>query len=361
MKEDLRIYEQSIKSKSCFGWTPKYEETFRTQLSEIVFIPIAQEAIKNLGWDLLLVEGNAVIARKNASGFHWGQKITVSFQGGNVNVQSESLQTFLLDYGRNFKRVKLFIYAFRQVEKMNDKASLKELEEITVKSNNWDDYEIPAILPVPPLEQRPRPWIAFGLAVLLASSLGFLLALLSVKFVYIRGVYEVGIGFLIGIGFKYLMRWSNYQDIDKLFYLLIGIVGLVFLSHQYFTYLLSVPKDLVGALSFFDFMVLRIQSGLVIKSINTSSIGLVISWVFQIWIIYLVGYLQLVSRWSEDLMDKVPKEVVDFAVYHIVKGKEESEIRKELSKLGWSEKKDQDNVFNLLGYIQEVQDIEDYY
>ena len=54
MKESLETYEKTIEKKHSFGWTPKFEEEFRTNLNEKVFIPIVEKTIENLGWDLIL-------------------------------------------------------------------------------------------------------------------------------------------------------------------------------------------------------------------------------------------------------------------------------------------------------------------
>lgn len=48
MTDDLEKYASSIKKKHSFSWTPKFEEEFRTQISQIVFVPIAVKAIEKL-------------------------------------------------------------------------------------------------------------------------------------------------------------------------------------------------------------------------------------------------------------------------------------------------------------------------
>ena len=43
---------------------------------------------------------------------------------------------------------------------------------------------------------------------------------------------------------------------------------------------------------------------------------------------------------------------MDFAYYHFVKGKDENGVRKELAKKGWSNVKDQDDVFEAMGQFR---------
>ena len=88
--------------------------------------------------------------------WHWGQKITVTFEYGKVKVKSVSLGNEFWDIGRNSKRVKLFIYAFQQTENEFDQDALAALEKETEKANNWDDYEIPKSLPQPKERKEPR-------------------------------------------------------------------------------------------------------------------------------------------------------------------------------------------------------------
>jgi len=357
MTEELKQYESTIKKKISFGWTPKFEEEFRTQMNKTVFFPIAKEIIEAIGWDLVFEDESTLEAKQRAEGFHWGQKITIKYQLGKVIVDSKSNQSPLLDFGRNSKRVKLFIYAFQNSEKSYDKKSLQELEEKTIKANNLGDYEIPETLPQPQKHTKPKSWIPLIGGILVAFILGFLIAFMTVKVTYVIGIYEVAIGFLIGFAFKYLIKLSNYTNFDKLNYLLLGVVLITYLLNQYFLYLLIVSENNIDSLGFFNFIQLRFQEGLTIKSMNTGWIGLVLSWIFQIGFTYRIAYIQLVSNLTQYQLEKVPMEVVDFAYYHFVKGKDESGVRKELESKGWSNIKDQNDAFEAIEAIQEMQEL----
>ena len=59
-------------------------------------------------------------------------------------------------------------------------------------------------------------------------------------------------------------------------------------------------------------------------------------------------YLKVTSKLVSYTIERVPKEVVNFAYYHLVKEKSEVEVRKELTSKGWSNTKNQNEVFDAL-------------
>lgn len=357
MKEELKKYESTLKKKISFGLTPQFEEEFRTQLNKTVFFPIAKEIIETIGWDLVFEDESTLEAKQYAEGFHWGQRITIKYQSGRVIVNSKSNQSPLFDFGRNSKRVKLFIYAFQRSEKSYDKKSLHELEQKTIKANNLDDYEIPETLPQPKKQAKPKHWIPIIGGILIAISLGLLIALLSIKVTYVIGIYEVAIGFLLGFSFKYIIKLSNYTNFDKLNYLLIGVVILTYFLNQYFSYQMIIGENKIESFSFFNFIQLRFQEGLKIDTLNIGWIGLLVSWIFQIGFTYGIAYIQLASHLSKYQLEKIPMEVLDFAYYHFVKGKDENGVRQELSNKGWTKNEDQNDVFEAMGAIQGLQEL----
>lgn len=357
MTEEFKQYERSIKKQHSFGWTPKYEESFHTDLNETVFLSIAKEAIEKLDWDVVYQDEYVIEAKKRATGFDWGQKITVKYQLNKVTVNSKCLGNEMWDFGRNSKRVKLFIYAFATLEKGYDKAALITLEEEVNSANNWEDYVIPEVLPKPKKQVEPKFWLPIIGGIILALLLGLLVAFLTVKFSYVIGVYEIGVGFLIGIGFKYLIQLSNYTNFNKLSYILLGVVITTYILNQYFLYGFIMNENNIEPIGFINFIQLRLEEGLLLKSMNTGWIGLVISWIIQLVLTYGFAYFQLTSILTQYQLEKVPMEVVNFAFYHFVKGKDEEEVRQELAKMGWSKRVDQDDVFASIGAIQEMEEI----
>jgi hypothetical protein len=113
----------------------------------------------------------------------------------------------------------------------------------------------------------------------------------------------------------------------------------------------------IEPIGFLNFIQMRFQEGLLIKSMNTGWIGLVISWIFQIGFTYVIAYTQITSHLTRYQLEKIPMEVVNFAFYHFVKGKDENEVRKELTKMGWSKEEDQNDVFESIGAIQSMQEL----
>ena len=185
-----------------------------------------------------------------------------------------------------------------------------------------------------------------------ALLLGYVVAFLSIKGIYIIGLFEVGVAFAIGFALKFLIKASNYTNYDILNYTLIGMVILVYVSNQYFQYQIILNENNYEPIGFLEFLKLRLEAGLTIKSLNTGWIGLVISWIFQLGFTYAIGMLRLASNLTSYQLERVPMEVVDFAFYHFVKDKTENQVRSELSKMGWTEEQDQNEVFESICAIQ---------
>ena len=84
---------------------------------------------------------------------------------------------------------------------------------------------------------------------------------------------------------------------------------------------------------------------------------LVISWILQVLIIYYVTLLRTVSAVVVYQMERTPSDVVDFAYYHFVKGKSESEVRLELSRMGWTDHRCQTEVIESISAVGERQEL----
>jgi len=352
MTEELKQYEKSIEKKHSFNWTPKYEEESRTDLNKTVFIPIVVKTFEKLGWDLVFQDETNAEAKRKGDWNRWTEKIAVSFDYGKVKVKSVSLGNEMWDNGRNSKRVKLFIHVFQQIEKEFDRESLAELEKEVEKTNNWDDYVIPESLPQPKERKEPQFWIPIIGGIIIALLLGLIVAFLSVKGIYIIGLFEVGVAIAIGFSLKYLVKFSNYTNYEKLNYVLIGMVIITYVSNQYFQYQIILNENNYEPIGFIEFIKLRLKGGLTIKSLNTGWIGLVISWIFQLGFTYAIGMLRLASSLTAYQLERIPMEVVNFAFFHFVKEKTEDQVRTELSKMGWTESHDQDEVFESIGAVQ---------
>ncbi|WP_396595971.1 hypothetical protein [Dokdonia sp. R86516] len=352
MTEELKKYESTIKKKHSFNWTPKFEEEIRTDLNKTVIIPIVIQAFEKLGWDLVYQDEKNAEAKRKGDWNRWTEKISVTFDYGKLTIKSVSLGNEMWDNGRNSKRVKLFIYAFQNTEKEFDRETLGELEKEVEKKNNWDDYVTPESLPQPKIRKEPQFWIPIVGGIITALLLGFIVAFLSVKGIYIIGLFELGVAIVMGSVLKQLIKISNYTFYYHLHYLLIVMILVTYISNQYFQYQIILNENNFQPFSFWQFMQARFEAGLTIKKLNTGWVGLLISWGLQLVITYFIGVLRLSSSLISYSLERVPMEVVDFAFYHFVRQKTEDQVRDELSKMGWTEKQDQEEVFESIGAMQ---------
>lgn len=360
MEESLKIHEKTITKKHSFGWTPKFEEEFRTSLNEKLFISLAEKTFQNLNWDVVYQNNKTIEAKRKENSFgieKWTEAISATYNHGKVLVKSESLGNEMWDNGRNSKRVKLFIHAFKETEKSFDKEALNKLEIEIDRKNNWDDYVIPENLPQPKEIKTPNFTIPLIGGLISSVLLAFIIAEISVNVIYVIGLFEFLAGLVLAFSLKYLIQISNFTEFQKLKYLLIGMIILTYTLNQYFQYEIILREYNNDRIGFLAFLKLRFEEGLTIKKINTGWIGLLISWGIQLVITYYVALLRLISNITSYQLNRIPGEVIDFAFYHFLKDKTENEVRIELSQKGWSEKRNQDEVFEAIVAINEVKEL----
>jgi hypothetical protein len=360
MEDIFKSYEKTITKKHSVNFSPKYKEEFRTSVNKTLFVAIAEKTVERLGWDLVFKDENNIEAKRKEKSLgveRWTEAITASYDYGNVIVKSESLGNEMWDVGRNSKRVKLFIYAYEETLKTFDQHSLNELEKEIEKKNNWDDYIIPESLPQPFQAKKQNIMIPIIGGLIFSLILGFVIAFISVKGMYFIGLFEFLVATILGLIMKQLIKFSNFTDFNKLQYLLAGMIILVYISNQYFQYEIILNENNYDRIGFWEFLKLRFSQGLIIKNLNTGWIGLLISWILQLGLTGLFLYLQIVSILTKYIIERVPGEVVDFAYYLFLKQKTEQEVRNELSKKGWVNKVNQDEVFEAIGGIQNATEL----
>ena len=272
-------------------------------------------------------------------------------------MKSESLGNEMWDVGRNSKRVKLFIYAYEETLKTFDRQSLNELEKEIEKKNNWDDYVIPESLPQPIKGKEPNILIPIVGGLIISLILGIAIAFISVKGMYFIGLFEFLVATTIALTMKQLIKLSNFTDFNKLQYILAGMILLIYFSNQYFQYEIILNENNYDRIGFWEFLKLRFSQGLTIKNLNTGWIGLIISWILQLGLTGLFVYLKIISILTKYAIERVPVEVVDFAYYHFVKEKTEEDVRNELAKKGWTDKINQDEVFEAIGGFQSATEL----
>lgn len=352
MDKNFKNYEETIPRKHRISFSPKYKEEFKTSVNEIIFIAVAEKAFEKLGWDVVYKDDFTIEVKRKEAGWmneRWTEIITATYKEGNIAVKSESLGNEIWDAGKNSKRVKLFIYAYQETLKTFDQEALQELEKEAERKNNWDDYIIPDTLPKPAQTKTPDLTIPLIGGLFVSLILGFTLAYLSVKGVYLIILFEFLVATAIGFAMKYLIKFSNYTDFRKLQYVLAAMIILIYASSQYFQYEIILRENNLERIGFLSFLKIRFSQGFTVNKVNLGWIGWIISWIIQLGLTGLFTYLKIIMVLTKYVLERIPAEVVDFACYHAFKNKSEEEIRKELAGKGWSDKKDQDEVFEAIG------------
>ncbi|MEG0698270.1 MAG: hypothetical protein RR447_14130, partial [Algoriella sp.] len=125
-----------------------------------------------------------------------------------------------------------------------------------------------------------------------------------------------------------------------------------FIGNQLFQYYFILAENDFVRIDFFEFMKIKLEQGLIIKSLNVGSIGLIISWILQLGLTFIFGYLNLTRFLISYVVKRIPTEVIDFAFFHFIKGKTEQQVRAELASLNWSDEQNQNEVFEALDGIQ---------
>ena len=349
MKEELKQYSSTIRKKHVIAWSPKYQESIHTDLGGKRLIAVILEVISDLGW-LIHYRNETEIVVQTKVKFNRYEVIRISFSTGKIEVESRSTGNAFWDMGRNSKWVKLFAYAFTSIEKSYSKTDLKDLEEGLIKQDNWDDYEIPNQLPKPVKRIKPTFWIPLIGGLVIAICIAFTFAKFTSVGRYIIFLFDVLTGLTIGYTIKYLIRWGNYIEGDRLTGLVIVTSVLSFCFYQYFSFLfIDIPFSNVG---FIDFITNRFNQGVEIESIQLGSWAVALQWGIQLVLPMIIAYLLMVTSLINYIAERVPQEVVDFAYYHFLKNKTESQVRNELIKMGWVTKECQDEVFMAIEAIK---------
>ncbi|MDR3025886.1 hypothetical protein [Chryseobacterium sp.] len=357
MEDIFRNYEETISRKHSIGFTPKYKEEFRTFVNETLFIAIAEKAFEKLGWDVVYKDDHSIEAKYKETSWmsnRWTEIITAQYNNNNVLVKSESLGNEIWDNGKNSKRVKLFIYAYQETLKTFNIQALKDLEKEIEKKNNWDDYVIPETLPQPRPTKTPNITLPIIGGICISLIIGFLVAYLSVKGLYFIGLFEFLVATALVFVMKYLIKFSNYTNINKLLYLLGGMTVLTYVSSEYLQYEIILNTNNLERIGFWNFLKIQFSNGFTVNKINTGWIGWIVIWIVQLGLTGIFIYFRLVVALTKYVLERVPPEVVDFTYYHLIKDKSEEEIRAELSKKGWSDVQHQNEAFEAIAGHQNV-------
>ncbi|MDP5171213.1 MAG: hypothetical protein NWR72_13295 [Bacteroidia bacterium] len=357
MTEELKRYEKSIKKRHRFGFPPKEDARVQTSLEKAILPALAVRVFENLGWPVHFQDGETVIANRVGKVGFATEKIRVTFENGSILVSSESLGNEFWDNGRNSKRVDLFIQGFKEVTSSLDRREERQLlAKAEEERNFFEDYQVPVSLPEQGLHGSPQLWIPIVGLALVSLALGYLLSVLSGNGLYIIGLFEFGVAVALAFSMKSLLKWGNYTDILRLSIVLTGAVLLTYFSHQYFLYLAYLAANGYGTFGFGEYLAMRIKYGLIIKSVNLGSIGLIVSWLFQVGLVWVIATARFVPAVWKYQIERVPEAVVEFALFHLLQEKEVSEVRDELAKMGWTTEQDQSEVIEAVSAIFEARE-----
>lgn len=357
MNIDIENLQSEIKRKHVFKYKPEFTESFKTDISENQIIPLTIEVFEKLEWPVVFTDKKSVEAKRKGDFNKLTEKVTVKKNSsGRIEVHSKTIEGNFLDFGKNSKRTGLFIALFKKLSlEYKESGKFVELETEYEKQNNWTDYEIPTKLPQPKVYGKPNLAIAIIGGIIISIGIGLLIGFLTQNFVYFIGVYELGIGLALGYLFSEVLKQANYIEFDKI-QIMIGIMAfLVCLTSLYFQYYLIITENNISDLGFIEFVKLRIENGLMIKTLNTGWIGLALSWIFQIVFPFFLAQAKVASSLMNYSIEKIPEKVIEYVIYLFDNEKSESEVRAELASKGWNKKEDQEDVFDAIGAISGFQ------
>ncbi len=346
---------KSIDTEIHFGWTPEHKETTNSNVPFELINVIVEQAVSKLGWDLVFQTTDSVEIKRIVDG-NWTEKLTLEIsKKGELTINSKSLGSGMLDMGRNSKWVKLLIHVIHEVESEYDSDSLEQLAIDTKKKENMDDYVVPDSLSKPESFKTPEIWSPIIGALIGTTVLAAIFAIFT-KYFYIMLLFETGIGLGLAIVVFQSCKYGNYTHyINTRVIMGFSVVGIVFLT-QFFQYSMVIYEHSAFEVTFLQFMELRFEQGFTFQDLNLGWIGLLAMFSVQLFVIYYVCWARLSTFLATFQMERVPEDVIEFAVYQLVKGKTEIGLKNELAKKGWSENSHQEYVLEALGANHGIQE-----
>ena len=353
MNIEYENLQSSIKRKYSFKYKPEFSESFKTDIKENQIIPLIIEVFEKLEWPIVFRDDKSVEAKRKGDWNKLTEKITITKKAsGRIVVHSKTIEGNFIDFGKNSKRTGLFIAVFQKlVIDYKESGKLSELEAEFEKQNNWADYEIPTELPKPKEFGSPNLALSIFGGLVIAILFGLLIAFLTVKFTYIIGIYEFGIGLGIGYLFGQVLKKTNYIEFRPIQFIVGGMMIVIFITNQLIQYQLIIEENNISGLGFFEFMKMRFEHGLTIKDLNTGWIGLSLSWIFQMVFPYFLAVSNVAGITANYMIEKIPEKVLEYTIYLFDTEKSESEVRAELAQKGWNKKTDQDAIFQAIAEI----------
>ncbi|WP_342328190.1 rhomboid family intramembrane serine protease [Pedobacter sp. FW305-3-2-15-E-R2A2] len=99
------------------GFTPKYlEEIPLNDGGRAAFLVRTVEVVHKLGWKILQLSESGVIAYTDKGAFSWNAELRVTIEEESVLLESVSVGSEMVDWGRNKKTVGQFLAAYHELE-----------------------------------------------------------------------------------------------------------------------------------------------------------------------------------------------------------------------------------------------------
>lgn len=346
MKEE----EKKTRHSFSFG-TPSYSASFKSNIEIERFNLISQKAIEQLGWELLyeeygLIEGKASGDYAN----HFPAVFRITFEDEQITILSKSAKGSIWDLGRNSKRVNAFFETFQKIRSEVTDEEIESIKDAKQAEEAVEDFDFSKPLP-PPTSKEPQIAIPLIGGLLFSVLIGYTLAFITYHAIYIIGLFELGVGFLLGITLGFLLRKSNFTHFQHLNFILIGITILAYVFNQYFLFQNICAESGCLDRGFVSFIQLRLENGLVLEDIDTGWIGLVLSWAFQVWFTYLIAKHLMTRAVLSHSLDRIPQEVIDFSVFHFLKYQDSDELKSALEEKGWKEERHQEEAHEAVNAV----------
>lgn len=350
-----RVESTKIKTKYSFGWIPKITKSFKTNLPKKLIHVVISRAMTILSWGNILSDEESVEAKREGNQNKWREKIIVDIKDDTIIISSKSIEANICDFGSNNKRVSELMMAFKLLEEEYDSNKIeKEIAEL--KEN---EYQPPEKISPPPKLKKENLNILIAGVLPISIILGGVLALLS-SFIYLILLYDMGIAWITGLYFGYLIKLSNISSYNKLRWFGYTSILLTYFLNQLFKYCYIIYTYNYSGLSFIkklqtfpftDYVTARLENGITFEDLELGTIGLILAWVIEIAIALWIYPFIISGKIVEYDYSLIPEDVIDFTMYHFNNDKDEDEVRIELSKMGWHEKKHQEMVFKAIGSI----------
>ena len=355
MEKIKRDFKKATKRKVVFAWTPKYQEEFYTNLKPRLFIEIAMQTFEKLSCDVVYWDDHTIEAKRNNGYSNWTEKITITYQNKKLKVFSKSLRANVTDLGRNSKRVREFIFVYKYLESKQTPESLEALEEKLYREDNDLDYEIPTSLPKPKVQKPPRYWVLNICLLGFALLIGLIMTVIpdnedgSDPFIPLFVLTMLSFVFL----FKYLLRLSNYTNVFKI---RLSFIGFIFAELFFGEVFLFLEYNAYQQIDFFNFLIERYSGTLLIQTFNSHWGNLIFNIIICLIFYFFTAHFTIPLAVTGYQTDRIPKEVIEFMLYHFNQDKTEEEVRAELYKLGWTEKRFQDEALAAVVGVFVIQD-----